>query len=145
MSTDRKRMVSMARRANCASVIAASAIVTIIADPVAQPCCFGGAPVARLVRLQWRGVADDRLDDSPLLFDRVLAREERGIAVHGVAEQAFVRVLFVAGDLARQKLHLAADHALARHLRAHALGDRYVGPEPETHVVGALACTEILA
>ena len=41
--------------------------------------------------MERRDVAEDRLNDVPCRFDNVLAHEEVGVAVQGIAEQSLVR------------------------------------------------------
>ena len=48
------------------------------------------APAARLVLVHRRHVAEDRLHDLPRGVDAVLAREQRGVALHRLAQQPFV-------------------------------------------------------
>ncbi len=81
--------------------------------------------------------AEDRLDDGPRRFDAVLAREERRVAGHGIAEQPLVGVHVVAAGLVDDlELGRLGAHLLAGPLDPRADGDRHVGAQPEAHVVG---------
>ena len=56
-----------------------------------------------------------RIDDAPRLFDVVLAREQRGVALHRVAQHALVGVHLVGAGLpAREQLDPLADHLVCR-------------------------------
>src|SRR5262245_17924147 len=53
------------------------------------------SPRTRFVLVDRRAVREDRIDNPPRLFDVVLARERRGVAMHGIAEHALVRIHLV--------------------------------------------------
>src|SRR4029077_10949240 len=53
------------------------------------------SPATRFVFVDGRRVLQHRIDDSPRLFDVVLSREQRGIALHAVTEDSLIRVHLV--------------------------------------------------
>src|SRR5262245_30439027 len=71
--------------------------VVPVSDTLDQLVRLGRSPGAGLVLVDGCGLVEDRIDDAPRLLDGVLAREQRGFAGRGVAEQALVRLHIVAG------------------------------------------------
>src|SRR2546425_8771361 len=97
---------------------------------------FFRSPCARLVLVDGRAGLQDWIDDSPGLFDVVLPGEQGGIAVHGVAQHALVRVhLIGAREPCPQHLRGLADRFLPRRDDVRADGDRDVGADPKAAIV----------
>src|SRR5262245_16480848 len=71
--------------------------VVPVSETLDQLVGLGRSPGAGLVWMDGCGLVEDRVDDAPGLLDGILAREQRGIAGRGVAEQALVRLHVVAG------------------------------------------------
>src|SRR5690606_22021021 len=81
-----------------------------------------------------------RIDDSPGLLDGVLAREPRGIAAQGIANQALVCSHLACLLVAHQQLARAAAHCFAGFLRVHTETDRHpLRSKPKADVVRCLA------
>src|SRR5471032_212215 len=74
---------------------------------------FLRSPAAAPIGDHRRMLAQHRIDGGPRRLDRVLAREQRAVAVHRVAEQAFIWRLLVRMFLDQAKLVLVADKVLA--------------------------------
>src|SRR6266542_5279633 len=81
--------------------------------PWDEPVGLGRPPRVRLVRMDRRDVAEDRVDDAPLRLDGVLAGEERRVAGDGIAEEPLVRRHLLGGLLDGQQLDRRAHHGLA--------------------------------
>src|SRR5215469_3260860 len=60
-----------------------------------QPIRVFRAPGAGLVLMQGRAIAENGVDDRPLCLDCILAYKQHRVAVHGVAQQSFIRIYFV--------------------------------------------------
>src|ERR1017187_325369 len=60
--------------------------------------------------------AQDGIDHRPRRLDRVLAREQRAVTAHGIAQQALVRWFLPAQILTQEQFLLLADELLPRHL-----------------------------
>src|SRR6266436_5105322 len=74
---------------------------------------FTRSPGTGLVFVDWCAGLQNRVDDAPGFFHIVLPGKQGGVSGHGVAEHAFVRIrLLCTGVVARQQLHLFADHLL---------------------------------
>src|SRR5476649_1650886 len=71
------------------------------------------APATAPIRNHRRMLVEHRIDGGPRRLDRVLAREQRAVAVHRVAEQAFIWRLLIRMLLDQQQLALIADKLLA--------------------------------
>src|SRR5262245_35665054 len=99
---------------------------------------FRRAPGARLVGLHRLGAPQEGLHDLPGDIYRIGSREQRLVAVHGIADQALVWRHFFPLRVARQQLDIVADHPFSRDLRARADRDRHVRAEPEAHAVVAV-------
>src|SRR5262245_55462556 len=94
------------------------------------------SPRARFVLIDRRAVLQDRIDDSPRLLDVVLPRKQRGVAMHGVTEDSFVRVHLVgAGKTAAEHLRGCAECLLSRRDDIRANRDRDVGTDPEPAII----------
>src|SRR5437016_10654508 len=78
---------------------------------------------------------ENGIDRHPGRFDRVPSREERAVAVHGVAQQALVGRLGADQLLDQIQLALVADEVFARALDARGQGDRGVGREAEAQII----------
>ena len=71
------------------------------------------SPGARLVFVDRSASLQYRIDDAPGLFHIILASKQCSVSCHRVTEHAFVRIrLLCTGIMARQQLHLFADHFL---------------------------------
>src|SRR5579862_1483003 len=79
---------------------------------------FGRPPAAALVRNAARMVHEDGIDDRPCGLDCIFASEERFVARHGVAQQAFVRSFAARLLVGEVELALVADEILAGALHA---------------------------
>src|SRR4051812_19922702 len=84
------------------------------ADVGGEPVGVGRSPRALVVRVRRRWVGHDRIDDPPLLLERVGAAEAAGIAFHRVLEQPLVR------------LGAVTEHPLVRHLEVDGPRDELV-------------------
>src|SRR4030095_7874802 len=74
---------------------------------------FTRTPATRVVFAERRAGLQDRIDDPPGLLHVVLPSKTCSVSHHRVTEHAFVRIrLLCAGIVARQQLHLFADHLL---------------------------------
>src|SRR5215510_14417699 len=74
-----------------------------------------GTPGTWLVFIHWRASLQHRVDDAPGLFNVILAGKQGRISSHGVPEYPLVSIhLFCTGVVARQQLHLLADHLFLR-------------------------------
>src|ERR1700754_3388248 len=51
---------------------------------------IGRSPCVEGIGIDWRVRCKDRIDDPPGFFDVILAREESGVASHGIRENTFV-------------------------------------------------------
>ena len=103
--------------------------------PSRRSAC-AGPQLPGLVLVDRRRDAEDRLHDLPGALDGVLAREQRRVALHGVAEQAFVGAHRIFARIVHHReLRQPAHHGLARVLDARAERDLDVGAEPEAQVV----------
>src|SRR4051794_4578474 len=113
--------------------------------PVAGPGRDAGgllrAPRAGVIRDRRHLVAEDRVDHPPRRLDHVLAGEQAGVALHGVAQQALVGRHVVGGGLGDAQLDVLADHpgALLLGPGAHADGDVGLQAEADGVEVPALA------
>ena len=93
------------------------------------------APRSGLVLVQRGPVVEDPVDHAPRGLHGVLAREERLVALRGVADEALVRRALGPALVARVELHALADHRLPGLLGAAAERDGHVGREAEPEVV----------
>src|SRR6185503_18846779 len=97
-------------------LIAAGGVVPA-ADVCGQLVGLARAPGAGLVLVDGRHVAEHGVYDAPRSLDRVLAREERRVALHRVAQQTLVGRRVVAGVFMRDQFDVLAGHRLALDLR----------------------------
>src|SRR6266487_5078442 len=79
---------------------------------------LGWPPGLLVVLVDRRDVAKNRIDDSPLCLDGVLAHEERPITLHRARQKAIVWCQLVGGMVDHDKLGLFAAHDLARNFDA---------------------------
>jgi hypothetical protein len=70
---------------------------------------------------------EDGIDDRPGSLDRVLAGEQCAVDSHRVAEEPFVRGLFVGLGIEQQQLTLITEELLTGALDARGESDRGVG------------------
>src|SRR5262249_33877346 len=70
----------------------------------------GGTRGAGLVPAEGRGGAKERTPPPPCLLHRLLAREERDIAAHGVTQQPLVRLHRPSRGLDSHQVHVLAPH-----------------------------------
>src|SRR5262249_28268882 len=95
------------------------------------------APATRLVFVDRSVGLQDRIDDTPSLFDIVLPGKQGGVPVHRVTEHAFVCIhLLCAGITARQQLGLFANHLLSWIHYGQAKSSRDVGTDSESPIIG---------
>src|SRR5258705_2683207 len=95
------------------------------------------SPGTGLVFVDWRAGLQHRVDDAPGFFHIVLPCKQGGVSRHSVTEHAFVSIhLLRAGIVARQQLHLFADHLLFRIHHRHTKGSRDVRTDAESKIVG---------
>src|SRR6185295_78975 len=140
-------VTSASARASTA-VSAGSSAATVIAPTISarravpspdvrrQRGGLGRPPAPGVVLVHRRPRSEDRIDDGPRRLDRVLAREERRIARHRVAEQPLVRVHLVRlGAMQDLELRRLGDHLLARPLGAGPDRDPHAGAQLEVDVV----------
>ena len=96
-------------------------------------------PQARRCRIRTRRAdsgAPAPVHDRPRRLDRVLAREQRRISLHRVADEALVRVEAIARlVLHHRQLDGLAEHALSGPLRAGADRDAHLRRQREAHVI----------
>src|SRR4029077_20042375 len=95
------------------------------------------SPRTGLVFVDWRAGLQHRVDDAPGFFHIVLPSKQGGVSHHGVTEHAFVSIhLLRPGIVARQQLHLFADHLLFRIHHRDTKGGRDVRTDTESKIVG---------
>src|SRR4051812_16066090 len=95
------------------------------------------APRAALVEVHGLRFLQHRSHDTPGLLDTVLTREQPGIAVDRVAQQAFVGLGALAehGFVRHGQSERLAYHLVSRLLCLHPEGDPVVLPEAEAELV----------
>src|SRR5262249_38760547 len=100
---------------------------------IAGDNCFSlcWTPGVRFICVQGSDVTENLIDHSPGSFDAVLTRKESSVATESIAEQPFLRRHFVARLMARDQLHLFADHRLAWDLGPGVEGDEDIGAQTE--------------
>src|SRR5450631_1169832 len=99
----------------------------------------GRSPGAGLVLVNGGGAGQDGVDDRPGRLDAVLAREQRRVPRHRIAQEALVGVHLVGVGLVHHlQLGRLRHHLLARLLDPRAERDDHLGAQAETEVVGLL-------
>src|SRR5579885_1888796 len=96
---------------------------------------FWWPPGIWLIDMQRRDIIQHRPDNAPRLFNRILAGKERGVAAHGIAEQALVRLDLIVRLLAGNQLNALTLQLFAGLLRPRAQRDHDVGAEPKAHII----------
>src|SRR5215510_5756031 len=95
-----------------------------------------GTPATWLVFIHRCASLQHRVDDAPGLFNIILSGKQGRIACHGVPEHPLVSIqLFCTGVVARQQLHLLADHLLLRVHHRQTKGARDLGTDAEVEIV----------
>src|ERR1700719_1890474 len=105
---------------------------------------FGGAPgaggvIRKVARGEGMPNVENGLDDAPAGFHHVGALEERGVAGHAIAEQAFVAGAVLGAEIGVVvKVHVdeAETHDRAGHFCAKAERDSFLGLDVNDHAVG---------
>src|SRR5579859_1802229 len=75
-----------------------------------QPAGFRRSPRIRIIWVEWRRRAQHQINHSPGRLDRILAREERCVAVERIAEQPLIRLHLAAVVVARHQLDMLTYH-----------------------------------
>src|SRR6185437_7714687 len=83
-------------------------------------------PRMRIIVVDWCAGIENRVNNSPLGVGTVLAREQRQISLHGIANQPLVSVDFFGALVQHIELDLLTDHRLARGLGSGTQRDHYV-------------------
>lgn len=93
-------------------------------------------PSSGLVLEDRRNVTKNWIHDAPGGLDRIFAVEERCIAAHGIAQQAFVGRHLIARVLVRYQLDVLARHSLAGCFDARTERDDKIRAETKPIVIG---------
>src|SRR5262249_24985238 len=102
-----------------------------------QPGRLGRPPGPRFVQEDGRRVAQHRVHHGPGRLDRVLAREQRAVAVYGCRQQPLIRANRVWVMFGDGQLDVLTDHLFPWLFVTGANGDHDLGAEPEAYVVAA--------
>jgi len=115
-----------------------------LARPRVVPAALGGqqpinvrrTPGALVILMERGCVPKHRVNDTPGGLNRVLAREERGIAVDGVAQESLIRPHPVRRLVVGDQLDALPHHEFPRLLGLGTQRDHYLGAEAEAIIVG---------
>jgi hypothetical protein len=81
-------------------------------------------------------VLQHRIDHPPRGLDAVVLGEQRGVAAHGIAEQALIGRFFALRMMPRDQFDGLAAHLLAVALDQRARADHDLGTQPQAKIIG---------